>query len=133
MNDDMKPVLTHLHAACQNLYEICVELVDSQDARVVKAREALAAAEVAIKVIGRNVGPWQIQHTPPADRLAVLSKIKMPFGEYKDKAFDEVPLRYLDHVAGMQNLYGSFKTNLLEYLAHPTIAKLLEQELARRE
>ena len=64
--------------------------------------------------------------------LDILSETKLTFGQYKDKTFDEIPLKYLDWLSGefdeIQDV--ELRERLTQYLTHPTIAKELEDELS---
>jgi uncharacterized protein (DUF3820 family) len=53
----------------------------------------------------------------------------MPFGKYKGKKLDEIPLTYLDWLLGKVELYPETKRAIKEYLTDPVIARELEQEL----
>src|SRR5262245_25906601 len=56
-----------------------------------------------------------------------LSGTPIPFGLYKGKAFDEVPLSYLDWLSGQDWLYGTFRKRITAYILHPTIQRELEE------
>lgn len=62
--------------------------------------------------------------------LDVLSKVKMPFGQYVGFAFDRIPLSYLDWLSGQPWMeYGWLREALTRYLTHPTIVRELDREI----
>ena len=61
--------------------------------------------------------------------MSKWDKYTLPFGEHKGKTLDEIPLKYLDSLIGMEWLQGFTSKILEEYLNDPTIKAQLEKEL----
>lgn len=61
--------------------------------------------------------------------LDTLSKVKIPFGQYANMPFDQIPLSYLDWLSGQPWMeYGWLREALTRYLTHPTILRELDAE-----
>lgn len=61
-------------------------------------------------------------------------RIGKPEGKFYDKILDEIPLKDLDWLVGVPWLSRKYPIEgklIEEYLNHPTIKKMLEEELSR--
>ena len=61
--------------------------------------------------------------------LEELGQTVITFGEFRGQTFDEVDILYLDRLIGWTGLYGVFKAKLEAYMAHPTIRKIIDEEI----
>ena len=67
---------------------------------------------------------------PTNEELRSIEQTIVPFGKFKGRPFDEIPLGYLDWLVGQDWLFADLREQLGRYLSHPTIAQELERELA---
>src|SRR4051812_42288602 len=85
---------------------------------------AVAVVEEAIRK------PSQVWEKVPH---AALAKMKVLFGRYRGRTFDETPLTFLDWLAGQDWFTGKAMVYVQTYLSHPAIQRQLEEELAAAE
>jgi uncharacterized protein (DUF3820 family) len=60
--------------------------------------------------------------------ITPLSFTRLPFGQYQGQTLDQVPLAYLDWLAGQNWLYGDFKKRLHKYINKPCIQHELAEQ-----
>jgi len=70
--------------------------------------------------LNRDFGQQEITDVADVkpEPIARLGKTIMPFGQYKDNSFDDIPLEYLDWLCRSQE---DFYRNLRAYLKHPDV------------
>src|SRR5205814_40874 len=62
-----------------------------------------------------------------------LASTILPFGKYKGKRFDQVPLKYLDWLVGEEFLRPVLRGKIEDYLAVPVISQELQAQLEGEE
>lgn len=65
--------------------------------------------------------------------LPALSKMRVMFGRYQGRCFEDVPLEYLDWLVGQEWFTGKALVYVQQYLSNPSVATRVDAALAERE